>query len=85
METTPEKVIAMVANVAAFGLCGSSQNVGTEVKSSSKESGKVNTTLRLRWFYTRTGQERAANVCKSGENGEILTLSRLDLTHIYIP
>lgn len=29
-----KKVIAMVANVAAFGLRGSSQNVGTEVKSS---------------------------------------------------
>lgn len=27
-------VIAMVANIAAFGLLGSSQNVGTEVKSS---------------------------------------------------
>lgn len=34
METHPDKVIAMVANVAAFGLCGSSQNIGTEVKSS---------------------------------------------------
>lgn len=34
-ENSPQKkVIAMVANVAAFGLCGSSQNVGTEVKSS---------------------------------------------------
>lgn len=31
----PEKnVIAVVANAAAFDLCGSSQNVGTEVKSS---------------------------------------------------
>lgn len=29
-----KKVIAMVANVAAFGLRGSSQNIGTEVKSS---------------------------------------------------
>ena len=29
-----EKVIAIVANVAAFDLCGSSQNVGTEVNSS---------------------------------------------------
>lgn len=27
-------VIAVVANVAAFDLCGSSQHVGTEVKSS---------------------------------------------------
>lgn len=29
-----EKVIAMAASVAAFGLCGSSQDIGTEVKSS---------------------------------------------------
>lgn len=35
METSPpKKVIAMVANVAAFGLRGSFQNAGTEVKSS---------------------------------------------------
>lgn len=36
-ETSQENqkiVIAVVANVAAFDLCGSSQNVGTEVKSS---------------------------------------------------
>lgn len=35
LETPPFKlVIAMVANIAAFGLLSSSQNVGTEVKSS---------------------------------------------------
>lgn len=53
-----EKVIAMAASVAAFGLCGSSQDVvGTEVKSSllvcffeikkKKEREKIRTTNSL--------------------------------------
>lgn len=41
-ETSPrKKVIAMAASVAAFGLCGSSQDVvGTEVKSSLFKKNK---------------------------------------------
>lgn len=73
----------MVANVAAFGPRGSSQNVGTEVKS-SKRVWKVNATRRLHRLYTRTGLEWAVTICKPGENGGILTLSRLDLTLNFI-
>lgn len=78
-----KKVIAMVANVAAFGLCGSSQNVGTEVKSSLKEvwEGKRRPSSVLVLHQNRMGGRPSSYV--SGENVGILNLSRPEPTLNY--
>lgn len=81
---SPKNVIAMVANVAAFGLCGSSQKSRHWGEEQFKIvwEGKHHTSPPL--GLHQDTPEWAIISCKSGENGVILTLSRLNLTPDYI-
>lgn len=63
-----EKVIAMAASVAAFGLCGSSQDVvGTEVKSSlfkkNKQTEKPQRVCESKQHPSSRGWEPAVIIC----------------------